>query len=71
MNANQLINMVIRIVMRQVIGRGVRAGMDAASNKLAKRGGDSDADRQQEMAARDTAKRATKALRAGKRINKF
>jgi len=34
MNANQMINMVIRIVMRRFLSRGVNAGMDAVGKRM-------------------------------------
>jgi hypothetical protein len=36
MNANQLINMVMRIVMRKIIGAGINKGMGAVSKGVGK-----------------------------------
>ncbi len=36
MNANQVINMVVRIVMRKVIGAGINKGMGAVSKGVNK-----------------------------------
>ncbi|WP_154148293.1 hypothetical protein [Roseovarius bejariae] len=36
MNANQIINMVVRIVMRKVIGAGVNKGMGAVGKGVDK-----------------------------------
>lgn len=36
MNVNQIIDMVVRMVMRRIIGKGVNAGMDFAANRMRK-----------------------------------
>ena len=76
MNANGLINMVIRIVMRQVIGRGINAGIDMATRRRSEGGapGQGEAapqDRRQAAEGRETARRAKQAMRVTRRIGRF
>jgi len=69
--------MVIRLVMRQVLSRGMSAGINAVGNKMSGRKqaqGDGSDTQQQQQGGPDTGettKRAKQAIRAGGRINKF
>lgn len=38
MNANQILDMIVKTVVRRLVGTGVKAGMDAASGKMRQRG---------------------------------
>lgn len=71
MNANQIINMVMRLFLRKVLSRGIDKGFDMFS----KRGGggetDPEAARMQEKQGRDSAKRAQQAMRVGRRIGRM
>lgn len=73
MNANQLIDMVIRMVTRRLIGRGINAGIDLAANKMTKgkRSADPEQARVQDDAAKETANRTKQMMRAGRRIGRF
>ncbi|MBK5932795.1 hypothetical protein C8N32_102163 [Rhodovulum imhoffii] len=72
MNANQLLNMVTRLLMRRVVGKGVDAGINAASRAVSKRGGTG----QEPQGAPnpqvgETAKRAKQAMRVTRRMGRF
>ena len=67
MNANQLINMVMRLFLRKVISKGLDAGMDYATRKRQPADASPDAERRNQQQARDTSKRAKQAMRAGRR----
>lgn len=71
MNVNAIINMIIRIVMRQLINRGIRGGM----TMFGRRGKDqppmTEADADQARRARQTAKNARQAMRATRRNTRF
>lgn len=72
MNANRMINMVIRIVMRKLVGRGVNAGLGAMSRRGKNADApQSEADRAQGRAARKQGKRARQAMRATRRATRF
>ncbi len=65
MNANQLINMVIRMVTRRLL----RTGMTAVSNRMGK-GKSSDGPGQNPESA-ETVKRAKQTMRAARRIGRM
>ncbi|MDF0601367.1 hypothetical protein P1J78_11545 [Psychromarinibacter sp. C21-152] len=71
MNANQIVNMVMRLFFRKVLSRGIDAGMDRMSRSRKGAPEDPDAAREQSKAGRDTARRAKKAMRVGRRIGRF
>ena len=64
---NGLINMVIRLVMRQVINLGISKGVDA----WAKRQGREDATPEQKAQTTENKKRAKQAIRVTRRIGRF
>jgi len=73
MNADRLISMVIRQVMRRVIGRGITAGIKAVSGGKSSQPGKKRNDPQGRPvpgAAQDT-KRARQAMRAARRLGRF
>jgi hypothetical protein len=61
MNAEQLIRMIGRRLLGQLINRGINAGIDKAS------GGD----RKQARQAKQATRRARQAMRIGRRFGKF
>ncbi len=61
MNAEQLIRMIGRRLLGQLINRGINAGIDKAS------GGD----RKQARQAKQATRRARQAMRIGRRLGKF
>lgn len=61
MNANQVINMVIRLVMRHVIGRGINVGIDRATRGRVETGPD----------GKKTARNVRQALKLGRRIGRL
>ena len=71
MNANALINMVMRLFLRKFINKGIDAGFDMA----ARRGKSTDADpeTQARLAAqgKENAKRAKQGMRAARRVTRF
>ncbi len=72
MNANQIVNMVMRLFVRKALSRGIDAGFDMMSKR---RGAadpqDPDAARRQQAAGRENAKRAKDMMRLGRRIGRF
>ncbi|KRS14379.1 hypothetical protein XM53_01240 [Roseovarius atlanticus] len=72
MNANRIINMVIRMVMNRLIRSGVNAGID----KMSKRGkkpadGQNAPDPQQKQQTAQTQKRMRQSMRVARKIGKF
>ncbi|TCP61987.1 hypothetical protein EV663_103174 [Rhodovulum bhavnagarense] len=69
MNATQLINMAVRIVMRKFLNKGIDAGIDMATRRRQ----DTDpADRRDAHAqAQDTKKRVKQSMRIARRIGRF
>jgi hypothetical protein len=65
-NANKLIDMVLRIVMRKAINKGIDVGVDHAM-----RGRNADGPKAQHRANRQQAKRAKQRLRMARRIGRF
>ncbi len=61
MNANQMINMVIRMIMRQVIGRGGNAGIGMATRGRKQSGPD----------GQKSVANARKTMRLGRRMGRF
>jgi len=78
MNANQIINMVMRLFLRKVINQGINAGFDMATRRGGKgkddpgaaepQGGQAQAD---DPRGREAAKRMQKTMRLGRRIGRF
>lgn len=71
MNANRLINMVIRQITRRLVNLGINKGIDLASKRGRKDADLTEADRDQARDAKEMAKRARQAQRATKRIGRF
>lgn len=75
MNVNQIVNMVIRLVMRRVLQSGVNAGMNAVGSRMGrgkqKEAGQTAASQQGGPDSRQATKRATQAIRAGRKIGRF
>ncbi|MEX5729383.1 hypothetical protein Ga0609869_002736 [Rhodovulum iodosum] len=69
MNANRMINMAVRIVMRKLMNKGINAGVDLAARRG--QGNDDPADPQKRAAAQQTAKRARQAMRVTRRMGRF
>ncbi len=73
MNMNQIITMVIRIIMRKVLGRGIDAGINMAT----RRGGSepdhnlAPEDRASARMARKTARKARQAASLTRRMGRF
>ncbi|WP_273524259.1 hypothetical protein [Rhodosalinus sediminis] len=67
MNANRIVQMVLRQVMRRLIGRGINAGIDRATR--GKRG--DDAAQGPPPGGRDRARKTKKALRLARRFGRF
>ncbi|QFT93087.1 hypothetical protein FIU86_09545 [Roseovarius sp. THAF9] len=72
MNANRIINMVIRMVMNRLIRSGVNAGID----KFSQRGktppdGQGAADPQQKHQTAETQKRMRQSMRVARKVGKF
>ncbi|MBE0452388.1 hypothetical protein [Roseovarius autotrophicus] len=61
MNASQMINMVIRMVVQRLLRQGINKGMDAMSGETARSGPD----------GRKTAQRTRQAMKLGRRIGRF
>ena len=64
---NGMINMVVRMVMRQAINLGIAKGVDA----WAKRQGREDATPEQKAQTAESKKRAKQAIRVTRRIGRF
>ncbi len=72
MNANRIINMVIRMIMNRVIRSGVNAGIDKFSQRGKKSAdGQGSADPQQKKQTGDTQKRMRQSMRVARKIGKF
>lgn len=72
MNANQLINMAVRIVMRKLLHKGIDAGVDMASRRG--HGADPEArpdDPQGRAQANETKKRLRQSMRVVRRMGRF
>ena len=67
MNANRIVQMVLRQVMRRLIGRGIDAGVDRATR--GRRG--SDAAQGPPPGAKDRARATKRALRLARRFGRF
>ena len=71
MNANAMINMVMRLFLRKFTNKGIDAGFDMA----ARRGKTTDADPETQahlqQQGRDNAKRAKQGMRAARRVTRF
>lgn len=61
MNASQMINMVIRLVMRRVVGRGINAGIERATRGNKDHGPD----------GQKTVRNARKTMKLGRRMGRF
>lgn len=72
MNANRIISMVIRMVMNRVIRSGVNAGIDKFSQRGKKSSdGQGAANPQQKKQTGDTQKRMRQSMRVARKIGKF
>ncbi len=71
MNVDQMINMVVRMIMHRVLGRGVNAGIDMATRKFSKKDDvdpNSPEGKRQAAQAQDLAKRSRQAMRLTRRM---
>lgn len=70
MNAGNIVNMIIRLVMRRLIGKGINAGIDAVGSRMSrgKPDGASPAPGQGSAQARNLGKRARQAMRLARRL---
>lgn len=64
---NQLVNMIVRMVTRQLI----RTGIDKGTEQLARRGGGGEATPAQKQQGRQTQKRMRQGMRMIRRIGRF
>lgn len=64
---NQMINMVVRIVVRQLVNLGITKGIDAWANRQGRK----DATPEQKAQTAETKKRARQAIRVSRRIGRF
>lgn len=71
MNAEQLINMIVRRVLRIGVDRGINAGIDAFARKGKSREEMTPEERAQAKKGRQTAGSARRMLRMGRRIGRF
>jgi len=71
MNANQMINMVMRLFIRKVMNRGIDAGLKYATRRGKKPENMTPEDQAQERAGKETAKRARQAAKLGRRIGRM
>lgn len=71
MNLNRIVNMVVRVVMRQAINLGIMKGIDLAARrgKSADQIAQSDPKTRREVA--ETTKRARRLARLARRIGRF
>ena len=68
MNANRIVQMVLRQVMRRLIGRGIDAGIDRATRGRQGRG---EGETAPPPGATDRARKTKKALRLARRFGRF
>ncbi|MEL6912962.1 MAG: hypothetical protein AAFP13_00535 [Pseudomonadota bacterium] len=75
---NQFINMILHMVMRRLISKGMNKGFDMATNRRRKRDdpkgaghGVSEEDRKEMAALRQKEKRTKQAMRITRRIGRF
>ena len=68
MNANQLINMVMRIFVRKVLNKGINAGMDRMAGGGKPRTQMTEAERKQAQKGKRAAQTARKAARITRRM---
>lgn len=68
MNVNQLINMIIRIVTRRLMNKGVYAGIDLAARRGKAKEDMTPEEREEARKAREIAKRGRQATRIGRRL---
>lgn len=71
MNANRLISMVVRMVLRPLISRGINAGIDAVSGREKRRSDRSDEERKQAADAKGTTQNARRTIRMARRIGRM
>ena len=67
---DRVIQMIINAVMRQLISRGVKTGIDYATRKSRSDDDMTPANRQQSLDAKATAKRAQQAANLAKRLGR-
>ena len=72
MNGGNIVNMIVRVVMRRVIGKGINAGVDAVGKRM-NRGKEGDAAQtgQSAPATRKTGKRMKQSMRMARRFGRF
>jgi hypothetical protein len=68
MNANHLLNMIIRIVTRRLMSKGVNAGIDLAARRGKSKEDMTPEEREEARKAREIAKRGRQATRIGRRL---
>ncbi|SLN29193.1 hypothetical protein ROJ8625_01247 [Roseivivax jejudonensis] len=71
MNANQIISMIGRMVMRRLISRGVNAGIDTAFGKGKAPKDMTPEERQQARSAKKTSRQAKRAMRVARRAGRL
>jgi hypothetical protein len=72
MNAGNIVNMIVRMVMRRVIGKGIKAGIGAVAKRRGQgaRGEDGQKDSQAPQTGK-TQRRLKQSMRAVRRIGRF
>lgn len=68
MNANQLINMIIRVITRRLMNKGVNAGIDLAARRGKAKDDMTPEEREEARKARELANRGRKTMRIGRRL---
>ena len=71
MNLDRIISMAVNIVMRKVLSRGIDAGFDAVSRRGRRPEDMSAQELAQAQEAKKNARRAQKAMKAGRRIGRM
>ncbi|MGH1329300.1 MAG: hypothetical protein ACRBBK_00315 [Paracoccaceae bacterium] len=71
MNTNQLINMVVRMVLRPLINKGIKAGIDRASRGRAPADQTPEQKALHDQQSNETSKRARQAAKLGRRMGRF
>jgi len=72
MNAGNIVNMVVRIIMRRVIGKGINAGVDAVGKRMSR--GKTDEGKEDDRpspGAKTTGKRMKQSMRMARRMGRF
>ncbi|KPP84607.1 MAG: hypothetical protein HLUCCO07_05775 [Rhodobacteraceae bacterium HLUCCO07] len=71
MNANQIINLVMRMFIRKAVGRGMNAGINRLAGKGKSREEMSPEERRKARQGKQSARRARQAMKMGRRIGKM